>query len=107
MSEKSYLYGKSRTIPILKTELEIISWLKRGKVRLQVFQNIDKRTMPSEIVRLLSQKRRRISSSYYAQVGRALKELKEQKLIVCLNPDEKTGRFYCLTLLGRKIKNSL
>jgi hypothetical protein len=52
----------------------------------------------SEIVEKLSQGKRK-SLSYYTQVSRAL-----AGLIKCLNPKEKTGRFYSLTNSGNKMK---
>jgi DNA-binding transcriptional ArsR family regulator len=77
----------------MKTDLQIISWLKRGKMRLFVFENIKDKTLPSEIVEKLSKGKLK-SQSYYAQVSRALAELESAKLIKCLNPKEKTGRLY-------------
>ena len=103
---KQKLYGKSRTIPILRTDLQVLSWLVRGNIRKFVFFKIEKRTTPSEIVEKLAGSERR-SDSHYAQVSRALAELEAQKLIKCLNPEEKTGRFYELTKRGENIKKEL
>ncbi len=107
MSQKQRLYGKSRTIPIIKTTLLALSWIKRAKVRKLIFLNIKKRTLPSDMVRLLAGVNERKSASYYTQVSRALAELEAQGFIRCLNPDEKTGRFYQLTPKGAKIKKFL
>lgn len=93
-------YGQ-RNIPILKTEIQLISWLKRGSYRKLVFQAITTKSTPGEIVEELSQKRK--SSSDYVMVSRALRELEIQKLITCLNPKEKTGRLYKKTSKGKKI----
>lgn len=106
MQKKRKLYGKSRTIPVLKTELELCSWVVRGSMRKVVLLNIKKRVIPSEIVKHLAGEQRK-SSSQYAQVSRALAELESQGLIKCLNPKEKTGRFYHLTRKGSDILKKL
>lgn len=98
------LYGVSREVPVLSSDIDFISWIKRGKTRLFVFSNLKENIMPSELVSLLSNNDVRKSSSHYAEVSRALAELKSQKLVVCLNPKSKTGKLYKLSKLGEKIK---
>ena len=36
-------------------------------------------------------------------ISRALKELKNRKLVTCINPQEKKGRIYKLTTIGLKV----
>lgn len=98
---KKKLYGKTRTVPILKSKLQILSWIVRGRVRKFVFTNIKRRTTPAELVDKLTGREKRRPESHYAQVSRALAELKLQGLIQCLNPNEKIGRFYELTKKGK------
>ena len=107
MSQNRKLYGKSRTIPVLTSTLQILSWLVRGNLRKQIFLSIQKRTTPSELVEKLAGERERKSQSHYTQVSRALAELEAQGLIVCLNPKEKTGRFYMLTNKGQTLRKEL
>ncbi|MBN1175338.1 ArsR family transcriptional regulator [Candidatus Woesearchaeota archaeon] len=90
-----------RNIPQLNTQIELISWLKRGKYRRDVFEQVKDKTTPAEIVARLSKQRK--SSSDYVQVSRALRELELQGLIKCLNPKEKTGGLYEKTSKGTKI----
>ena len=40
MNTKKKLYGISRTIPRITSEVQLISWLKRGKIRWFVYTNI-------------------------------------------------------------------
>ena len=101
---KRKLYGVSREVPVISSDIEFISWIKRGKTRSFVFSNMKENVMPSELVSLLSQKDGRKSSSHYAEISRALAELKSQKLIVCLNPKAKTGKLYNLSERGKKLK---
>lgn len=40
-------------------------------------------------------------------VSNFLKDLKDNKLIICLNDDEKRGRLYQITSLGKKVAKGL
>lgn len=82
----------------------VISFIKRGKNRKRVFEALDKPMMPSEIVKKIFGK---TSNTYFNVVSRALAELESQGLIKCLNPKEKTGRFYTLTKKGSDILKKL
>lgn len=107
MPKKKKLYGSSRTVPAISNKDDIISWIRRGKMRKFVFLNIKDKTMPSDIVELLKQKEGRKSASHYAQVSRAIQELELLGLIVCINAKEKTGRLYKLTKQGMNIRKDI
>ena len=80
--------------------IEFVSFVKRAKNRQKVLLSVDNLTMPSEIVRKIFGK---WSSSRYVIVSRALTELAEKGLIKIENPEDKVGRLYSLTTLGRKV----
>ncbi|MBU2639525.1 MAG: hypothetical protein KKG75_02330 [Nanoarchaeota archaeon] len=82
--------------------LILVGKIKRGKNRLRIFKAIDKPLMPSELVINIYGKQ---SNTYFNSVSRALAELKQLGLIKIINPEEKTGRIYQLTELGKKIKS--
>lgn len=103
---KKKLYGESREISLFKTNLALSSWVLRAKFRKDVFLKIGDRTMPSELVEQISKDKRK-SASDYVQVSRAIEELEIQGLVKCLNPKEKTGRFYTLTPKGKSLKKFL
>lgn len=105
MPKRKKLYGESREISIFKTNLELSSWVLRGKFRKEVFFKVGNRTMPSDLVEQISGERK--SASDYSQVSRAIEELEAQGLIDCLNPKEKTGRFYRLTAKGMSLRKFL
>lgn len=84
--------------------LKSIGFIKRGKNRKEVFMNLDKPLMPSELVIKIYKKN---SNTYFNLVSRALAELKEKKLIEVINPDEKTGRIYRRTKEGEKVAKKL
>src|SRR3989338_7874312 len=91
---KKSLYGRSRLVPKDPTAMEMLSWILRGRMRKTVLENAKERRMPSDIVKNLSGKEKRLSASTYAQVSRSLAELESVGLVRCLNPKEKTGRLY-------------
>ena len=84
--------------------LDLVGYVKRGKNRKIVFLALDKPMMPSEIMRKIYNK---TSNTYFNLVSRALSELKEKKLIEVVNPNEKTGRIYRKTKLGKEVEKKL
>lgn len=83
--------------------LDLVGYVKRGKNRQIVFLALDKPMMPSELMRKIYNK---TSNTYFNLVSRALSELKEKKLIEIVNPNEKTGRIYRKTKLGKEVEKS-
>lgn len=74
---------------------ELISFLLRSKNRKKVLKNLEKPGTPTELATKLQIQR--------STVSRAILELQDKKLIKCLTPNEKMGRLYQITDLGRKI----
>jgi len=76
-----------------------ISLLKSSKYRLKIVKAINNETLtPSEIA---DKTKLRLN-----HVSMFLKELKENKLVECLNEETRKGRLYELTELGKNaIKN--
>ena len=70
-----------------------VSYIKRSKNRLKVVKIIDETfKMPSEIAKDMDL---RIN-----QVSAILSDLKKERIVVCINEEEKTGRLYRLTNIG-------
>jgi DNA-binding transcriptional ArsR family regulator len=84
--------------------LKAIGFVKRGKNRKEVFMNLDKPMMPSELVMKIYKSN---SNTYFNLVSRALSELKEKKLVEVVNPEERTGRIYRRTKEGEKVAKEL
>jgi DNA-binding HxlR family transcriptional regulator len=84
--------------------LNLVGYVKRAKNRQIVFLALDKPMMPSELMRKIYNK---TSNTYFNLVSRALSELKEKKLIEVINPNEKTGRIYQKTKLGKDVRKLL
>ena len=75
---------------------EIIGYIKVSAIRMKILKSIkDSFLMPSEIARMTGYRTTQISNS--------LRDLKERKLVQCLNEDAKKGRIYQNTELGLMI----
>lgn len=86
---------------------KIIGSIKRGSNRLKVFLAIptDKPIMPNELVKKIYGK---VTSTDFATVSRALKELADLGVIALLSDKkEKTGRLYKLTKQGQDMRKEL
>lgn len=76
-----------------------LSWVKRGKQRREILVHIQKEQTPTDIAK---------KSGYSLNhTSRILNEFKKHHLVKLLNPKEKTGRLYELTLSGKVIKDKL
>jgi len=84
--------------------LKAIGFVKRGKNRKEVFINLDKPMMPSELVMKIYKSN---SNTYFNLVSRALSELKDKKLVEVVNPEDRTGRIYKRTKEGGKVAKEL
>lgn len=81
--------------------LEVAFKVKRGSLRKKVFVCLDRPMMPCELVRKLYGSN---SNTYFNLVSRALIELKKFGVVKVLNPTEKTGRIYVVTLFGQRVR---
>ena len=84
--------------------LNAVGFIKRGKNRKEVFMNLDKPMMPSELVMKIYKSN---SNTYFNLVSRALSELKEKELVEVVNPKERTGRIYRKTKEGEKVSKEI
>lgn len=84
--------------------LKAVGFIKRGKNRKEIFMNLDKPMIPSELVMKIYKKK---SNTYFNLVSRALAELKDKKLVEIVNPEDRTGRIYRRTKEGEKIVREL
>jgi predicted transcriptional regulator len=73
----------------------LVSFVGRGSVRKKVLKALIKPNSPTELAKQLDIERSTIS--------RAILELTEKGLVECLTPDERMGRYYRITEIGRKV----
>jgi DNA-binding transcriptional ArsR family regulator len=84
--------------------LKQVGFIKRGKNRKEVFLNLDKPMMPSELVMKIYKSN---SNTYFNLVSRALAELKDNKLVEVVNPEDRTGRIYRRTKEGERVSKQI
>ena len=76
-------------------EWDLTSFVVRSHYRKKVLLELYKPQRPSQIAQ---------SSDFrLTHVTRALRELKQKKLVICLNPNDTFGRFYELTQKGKNV----
>ena len=84
----------------MKSKYELLSFILRSKKRQEILRNLSEgNKTATDIVK--------ITRMYKFHVSRALKELKEEKLIDCLNPQDREYKFYKLTSKGKMILKQL
>ncbi|WP_292370638.1 winged helix-turn-helix domain-containing protein [Methanoregula sp. UBA64] len=76
---------------------DLVSFVGRGRVRKKVLQALAKPNSPTDLAKQLDIERSTIS--------RAIIELTEKGLVECLTPDERMGRYYRITDVGKKVVN--
>lgn len=87
-------------VPASDEILRSVAYVKRGKNRKKVLEALSEPAIPSEIMLFIYG---RHSESAFATVSRALAELQEKGLVELLNPEERTGRMYKATPLGKSV----
>ncbi|MFA4877028.1 MAG: winged helix-turn-helix domain-containing protein [Methanoregula sp.] len=74
---------------------DLVSFVGRGSVRRKVLKALIKPNSPTELAKQLDIER--------STVSRAILILTEKGLVECLTPDERMGRYYRITDMGRKV----
>ena len=79
---------------------ELIGYIKISSIRMNTLKSLEQKfMMPSEIAR--------ITGYRTTQISNALSDLKDKKLVECMNEDARKGRIYQNTELGLLILNIL
>ncbi len=74
-------------------------WVLRGKQRKKVIKVLNKPKIPTQI--------KEETKLGLNNVSDVLRSFQKKKIARCLNPKEKTGRLYELTLKGMRIREEL
>jgi len=75
---------------------ELVSFVKRGKIRKKILENLSSPKTPTELSQIIH--------THRSTVSRTLIVLEKKGLVECLTPNEKMGRLYKVTKLGMKIR---
>ena len=74
---------------------DLISYVVRGKTRLDILKALDKPMTPTQISEKLKNHR--------STMSRTLLAMQKMGLVKCLTPKEKTGRLYARTKKGEGV----
>jgi len=81
---------------------EEVGFVKASKIRQQILVTLDKPMTPTELSKLL-----KIPDYKLPAISRALRELENKKIVVCLNPKQKKGRLYQRSTHGNSVLDLL
>lgn len=79
-----------------KQVFEYYAWVFRGKQRRAIIKALDKAKTPTQLKSETNIKVTNISD--------VLRSMEKLKLVKCLNPKDKLGRFYELTNMGKEVR---
>ena len=77
---------------------EEVGFVKASKIRRQILELLEKPMTPTEISQMLKMPAYKLPA-----VSRALRELEDKKVVVCLNPKQKKGRLYQRSSHGNSV----
>ena len=83
-----------------KKELKFLSWILRGSQRREIIKVITGHKIPAQIYKEAIELNHKITRNSVSDV---LREFKKRFIIKCINPEEKKGRIYELTDLGKSL----
>lgn len=86
--------------------LKLISWIKRGRQRKLVLNELQKDypVFPEELRKSINEKIKEGTKLSLREISRQLTDFKNKKIVVCLDEELPWSRSYLLTNQGIKIK---
>ena len=75
--------------------MEDVSFVEADKVRLSVLKALTSRKTPKDLAKTVGKS--------MPAVSRALRELRQRNLVICLTPGRRKRRFYHLTDSGKQV----
>jgi len=87
----------------MKTKEDLGAWIKRGQQRIAVARVLRKPMIGSEIC---AAARRLTPRIQLRDVTFHLKQMRQRRLVYCLNPRQVTGKLYFFTDAGRRLMRS-
>lgn len=80
-----------------KSLFKYYKWVYRGKQRKIIIKDLDKEKTATDI--------KKETNIKVTNVSDVLRAMVKMGLVKCLNPEDKLGRFYKLTKIGKKVRN--
>lgn len=78
---------------------DLMSFVARGKIRRKVLENLIKPRTPTSLSKIIQ--------THRPTTSRAILALEKKGLVSCITPNERMGRFYQITDLGKKVLEEL
>ena len=78
---------------------DLVSFVSRGKIRKVVLSNLVKPQTPTELSHIIK--------THRSTTSRTILALERKGLVKCITPNEKMGRYYQITELGKKILHKI
>lgn len=80
-------------------DIKDYAWVLRGKQRKKIINVMDKPKIPTQI-----KEETKLSLNNVSDV---LREFRKKQIAKCINPKEKSGRLYELTIKGKRVRELL
>jgi len=77
-------------------EAKLIAFIARSNRRKEILETLNKGRMSQSAIM-------KKTGMYKGHISRTLKELSEQKLIICENPEDRSFKFYKISKKGRDV----
>ena len=74
---------------------DLVSFVSRGKIRKKILKNLSEPKTPTQLSVKIG--------THRSTISRAILSLEGKKLLKCLTPNEKLGRYYSITETGKKV----
>ena len=85
----------------MDNNLQLFSWVARGKQKRAVIKAMDKIKTPSQIYKKAKELNNKLSLNNTSDI---LREFRKKGIAVCLNEDKRMRRLYELTEIGKEIR---
>jgi DNA-binding MarR family transcriptional regulator len=87
--------------------VQIVSFVKMSKHRMTILESLKEKNKIEECKLKCPSEISHEKKLPLSDVSRGLKGLKEKGLVVCLNEEEKQGRLYKITKLGKEVLKNI
>ncbi len=84
---------------MVKENIKNYAWILRGKQRKKIINVMNKPKIPTQI-----KEETKLSLNNVSDV---LREFRKKQIAKCINPKEKSGRLYELTIKGKRVRELL
>lgn len=85
-------------------ELKLLAWVLRGSQRREIIKVMNGHMIPAQIYKESIKLNPKITRNSVSDI---LRVFRHNNIVKCINPEEKKGRIYELTYIGKKIRKEV